>query len=370
MATGYVWNERFAWHDTGSGSGFLPPGGWIQPGQHFESAESKSRFASLLDVSGLTDQMRRIVPSPVSRDDLLLVHDGDYVDRIIAESAQEYGGFVEIGSPFSKGGYDIACLAAGGTRAAIDAVVEGSVDNAYALVRPPGHHAVRTSGMGFCVFSNIGVAVRSLQRRQPDIRVAIVDWDVHHGNGSQEIFWDDPQVLTISLHQDRMYPIGAGLVGEKGGHEALGANINVPLPAGSGNGAYAAAMNHVVTPALERFRPDLIVVACGFDASIHDPLGRMMVTADGFRTMARTLLDTAQRVCEGRVVMSHEGGYSAAYVPICGVAVVEELVGVRTQVGDPFVAEALLNIRDQTLLSHQAAAISTAGDAAGIPIPR
>jgi len=360
MSTGYVWLERYGWHDTGRYAGFIAPGGFVQPYEHFESAESKVRFASLIEVSGLGRDLVRLDVSPVTREQVEVVHDPAYVERIRRESEQPKGGEVENGSPFGNGGYDIALLAAGGTLAAVEAVLRGDVDNAYALVRPPGHHAEAARGMGFCIFSNIGVAVSAARVTTGVGRVAVVDWDVHHGNGTQDVFWTDADTLTISIHQDHLYPTHSGEHGERGSAEAFGANLNVPLPAGSGNGAYLEAMRRVVVPALERFRPDLIVVASGFDAGIHDPLGRMMVTADGYRQMTRILMDVAGRVADGRVVMSHEGGYSPVYVPVCGLAVLEEMSGVRTEVTDPFVSAALAGIPDQALQPHQRAAVESA----------
>jgi acetoin utilization deacetylase AcuC-like enzyme len=166
--------------------------------------------------------------------------------------------------------------------------------------------------------------------------VAVIDWDVHHGNGTESAFYDDPSVLTISLHQDDWWPRGRGGLSDTGEGPGTGTNLNVPLPAGSGAGAYRAAFEDVVAPALAAFRPQLILVACGFDASVLDPLGRMMLTSEAFRELTSMVKAAAAELCDGRLVLIHEGGYSAAYVPFCGLAVLEELAGVRSGVEDPY----------------------------------
>ena len=334
--TGYVWHERYAWHDTGTHAGIFPSGGFVQPYRNFESPESKARFAGLVEVSGLLDTLVRIPAREVEAEDLLRVHTSGHVDRIREQSERAGGDAGDGFSPFGRGGYDLARLAAGGTLAAAEAVLDGVVDNAYALVRPPGHHAEPDQGRGYCLFANVPVAIEALRAAGKVNRVAIFDYDVHHGNGAQKIYWDDPNVLTISVHQDRLFPVDSGLVDEQGGDAGAGTNINVPLPAGSGDGAYWSVVEDVARPAITAFAPDLILVSSGFDPSALDPLGRMSVTSEGFRGIAERLLAIAEEACDGRIVFSHEGGYSAVHVPFCGVAVLEALSGVRTGVEDPF----------------------------------
>jgi acetoin utilization deacetylase AcuC-like enzyme len=190
-------------------------------------------------------------------------------------------------------------------------------------------------------------------------RVAIVDWDVHHGNGTEHAFYEDPTVLTISIHQDNNYPPASGAIGDTGAGKGKGYNINVPLPPGSGVGAYLATFERVVEPALRAFRPDLILVASGLDASAMDPLASMMMTSDGYRKLTQTMLSVARDVCSGRLVMCHEGGYSPAYVPYCGLAILEEMAGVRTDLADPLLA-LLAAFGGQELQPHQAAVIAEA----------
>lgn len=247
---------------------------------------------------------------------------------------------------------------AGGRRSRLTApglsaqVLSGRATNAYALIRPPGHHAEPDKAMGFCFFNNIAIAARYAQAKYSVRKVAIVDFDVHHGNGTQTIFWEDPSVLFISLHQDSNYPIGRGLATERGQGKGHGFNINVPLPPGSGRGAYAAAMDRVVVPALNAFGPDLILVSSGFDASYLDPLSSMMASSDCYRAMASKLVAAAAKHCAGRLIFLHEGGYSEVYVPYCGLAVMEALSGIQSGVKDPMIEE-VYNYGYQELQAHQ-----------------
>jgi len=338
VTTGYVWHERYAWHDTGTAAGTRPAGGFVQPHHHLESPESKTRMAGLVEVSGLLDHLTRIPARPATEEDVLRVHTPEHVARIREASASGGGDGGDGGTPFGAGSYEIALLAAGGTIAATEAVLAGRCDNAYALVRPPGHHARREMGMGFCLFANIAIAIEWARATHGVRRVAVIDYDVHHGNGTQSIFYDDPDVLAVSLHQDQLFPADSGDLSERGAGAGLGTTINVPLPAGCGNGAYEETIARVAAPAVRAFRPELIMVASGFDASANDPLGRMMVTASGYGRMAGTLVELAEEVCDGRIVFSHEGGYSPVYVPFCGLAVLEALSGVDTGVLDPYAA--------------------------------
>ncbi len=356
--TGYVWHAQYGWHDTGTHAGVVPAGGAVEPYRNFESPESKVRMASLIEVSGLLDRLYRVAPRHATIDDLLRVHTSEHVHRVMEASEAGGGDSGDGFSPFGRGGFDIARLAAGGTMAAVDAVLEGRADNAYALVRPPGHHARPETGMGYCMFHNVAVAIEHARATHGVERIAIVDYDVHHGNGAQAIYDTDPNVLAISLHQDRLFGKQSGLVSEVGHGAGEGTNINVPLPAGSGNGAYLHAIDEVVVPAVEGFRPDLIMVSSGFDASAYDPLGRMCVTADGFRAVTGRLVELAERICDGRLVMSHEGGYSEVYVPFCGLAVLEELCGERTGVEDPYKSMAELPAQELTPVQRDVVAQS------------
>lgn len=359
MPTGYVWEEIYGWHNTGNSAGAHPAGLNAQPYEHFESAASKIRLASAIEVSGLSKNLTRIRAHQASVEDIALVHPKEYIDRIKRDSATPVGGDAGDGlSPFGTGSYEIALWAAGGAIAATKAVIKGEVSNAYALIRPPGHHARVETGMGFCIFANAAIAIRYAQKHLGIKRVAVLDWDVHHGNGTQSIFYGDPDVLTISMHQDGLFPPDSGHVTEQGEGAGAGYAINVPLPAGSGNGAYARALEEIAFPAIEKFKPELIVVCCGFDAAMTDPLGRMIVTATGYREMTQALKKVAEKVCDGKIVMTHEGGYSPTYVPFCGLAVIETLAGVETEMKD-VLAEFWDVLPDQKLHDWQEARIQS-----------
>jgi acetoin utilization deacetylase AcuC-like enzyme len=355
MATGFVWHEKYMWHDTRHAGAFLPAVGWIEPDVHVENPLTKRRLKNLLDACGLSEQLVPLAPRPATVDELCRFHTRDYVSSIKLRS-DDNGGDAGGQTPFGPGSYEIALLAAGGAIIAIDAVLDGIVDNAYALVRPPGHHAVAGSGMGFCIFGNVAVGVLHALEARKVRSVAVVDWDVHHGNGTQEAFYADPRALTISLHQELNFPPGSGTIAEIGEGAGAGLNLNVPLPPGSGTGAYLAALERVVAPALAAYRPELIVVASGFDASAADPLGQMLLHSDAYRRMTRMLKAMATELCGGRIAFVHEGGYSNAYVPFCGLAVTEELSGLDSGVADPFL-ETFSSLGGQELQVHQDAVI-------------
>src|ERR1700722_6346707 len=355
--TGFVWHELFMWHDTSPLAGMLPSGrGVLEPDEPAESPATKRRIKNLLDVAGVTEKLILVKPRPATVEELAAVHAGEYIAAIQAMSAAS-GGDARMDqalgeTPFGPGGFEIAALAAGGALAALDAVMAGKVRNAYALVRPPGHHAESAHGFGFCIFNNAAIAARHAQRAHGMRRVAIVDWDAHHGNGAQHIFWADPSVLTISIHQDSAFPPGSGALTDIGEGPGIGYNLNIPLPPGSGTGAYRAAFERVIVPALRRFGPELILVPCGFDAGCFDPMSRMMLHSDCFRAMTRLMQAAAEEVCSGRLVLCHEGGYHKTSVPFCGLAVIEQLAGITSGMGDPFLP-IIENYPFQELQPHQ-----------------
>ena len=353
--TAFFFDELSLWHSAGLHALTLPVGGWVQPpaaAGHAESPETKRRLKSLLDVSGLTRQLQVRSAASATDEDLLRVHSAEYLQRFKAMS-DAGGGELGPHAPIGPGSYEIAQLSAGLAMAAVDAVLAGEVDNAYSLSRPPGHHCLADSAMGFCFLANIAIAVEAAKATRGLGKVAVIDWDVHHGNGTQSIFEERGDVLTISLHQDGCFPAGYSGEEDCGRGAGLGANINIPLPPGSGHDAYLHAMQRMVIPALERFEPELIIVACGYDANAVDPLARMLLHSDSFREMTRQVREAAERLCHGRLVLVHEGGYSEAYVPFCGLAAIEELAGIRTEVNDPMLEFVQLQQPSATVTAFQ-----------------
>jgi acetoin utilization deacetylase AcuC-like enzyme len=337
MTTGFAFDERTLWHTTGEAALFLRPGGWVQPpagGGMAESPETKRRFKNLLDVSGLSRHLAVETAPPANEDALRRIHPAKYLQDFKRLSDGD-GGILGEESPFGHGSYEIAALSAGLAIHAMDRVLTGAWANAYSLSRPPGHHSMPDHSMGFCLLANIPIAIEEMRARHQIAKVAVVDWDVHHGNGTQAIYWDRPDVLTISLHQNACYPTHLGTTAERGEGAGQGANINVPLLPGGGHQSYLTAIDRIVLPALNRFRPDLIVVASGLDANALDPLARMLAHSGTYRAMTKRLMQAADTLCGGRLVLVHEGGYSEAYVPFCGQAVMETLSGIATPVADP-----------------------------------
>jgi len=269
-----------------------------------------------------------------NHDDLVRVHPDSFLRQFKAMS-DAGGGELGLRTPFGRGGYELAALSAGLAKGALFSVLQGRAPNAYALSRPPGHHCLPEYPNGFCLLANIAIAIEAALAARLTDRVAVIDWDVHHGNGTEAIFYDRADVLTISLHQDRNYPMDSGGIEDRGAGPGFGCNINIPLPPGTGHRGYLEAMERLVLPALARFQPDAIIVACGYDAAAIDPLGRMMASAETFRTLTRLTMQAAEVLCNGRLTLVHEGGYSEVYVPFCGHAVLAELSGSLIDAPDP-----------------------------------
>ena len=336
--TAFFWDEKCFWHAGGNYAFTLPIGGLVQPlaaGGLPENPETKRRLKNLMDVTGLTGALDAQTADPVTTEDLLRVHPKAFLDgfKTLSDAG---GGEVGLRTPFARGGYELATLSAGLAKSALFSVLSGAARNAYALSRPPGHHCLPDFPNGFCLLANIAIAARAAIAERRAERIAVLDWDVHHGNGTEAIFINDPDVLTISLHQEHNYPVDTGdadVIGEDAGE---GANINIPLPPGAGHTTYLNAIDQIAIPALRRFRPDVIIVACGFDAAAIDPLSRMLATADTFRQMTRRIRATAEDLCDGKLLLVHEGGYSEVYVPFCGHAVLEELSDSAITAPDPF----------------------------------
>jgi acetoin utilization deacetylase AcuC-like enzyme len=325
-SVGLVFDDRYLAHDTGlSLIEERIPYPFPKPEPHPSSPELVGRAKQLMDLAGVTDLMTRVAPYEATDQDLLRFHTKDYLERLA--KLDRTGGDTGSGAPMGIGGVRIARLSTGGVMAAVDSVMTESVRQAYALVRPPGHHAMADEGMGFCVFNNVVIAARHAQATHGVGRIAIVDWDVHHGNGTQSAFYADPDVLFISLHQDSLYPAGWGLASQVGEGEGEGRTVNIPLPAGSGNATYRSAFERVVAPVIEEFDADLIFVSAGQDANVFDPLARMTLTTSAYRAMTGIMLDLAERLCDGRLVVAQEGGYAPHFAPYCSASIAETLTG-------------------------------------------
>lgn len=341
---GFVYDDRYLQHNPGNEVFWTEQGPlavpFVEPTLHPSNYRLVMRTKHLLDLAGLTSRMLPIQPRPATVGELAVFHTAEYAGRVRQLSAQG-GGFAGEQAPVGPGSYEIALLSAGGGISAVDAVMRGTVKRAFVNCRPPGHHALADRGMGYCLFNNVVIATRHAQNAYAIKRVLIVDWDAHHGNGTQEAFYADPSVLFVSLHQDGLYPDDMGHLQQTGAAEGAGTTVNLPLPAGCGDAVYRAAFERIVLPIARVFRPELIFVSAGQDASTMDPEGRMCLSSDAYRWMTSALMGLAAGVCEGRLVILQEGGYSELYAPYCTLGIVESLTGVRTHLPEPLDAEVL-----------------------------
>jgi acetoin utilization deacetylase AcuC-like enzyme len=309
----------------------------ITPQRHPERPQRLEMTMKVLEALNWLERpgLVQLPPRAASEDELAAVHTREYIQQIKAAAAEAAGEeqrgsrktrFLAIDTYISAQSYTAAIKAAGAPLTAIDALMKGEVDNAYCLVRPPGHHALPDEAMGFCLFNNVAVAARYAIDRYGLERVMIIDYDVHHGNGTQEIFYDDPRVLYFSIHQAPFYP-GTGLSDECGEGAGLGTTINVPLPATTGFETYEPVFRQVMAPAADRFNPQLILVSAGFDAHWDDPLGQMNISTAGFAQLNGIIIELAQYLCHGRLVMLQEGGYSLDAMSACVATCINWLLG-------------------------------------------
>jgi len=334
--TAFVWDEKCFWHFGGNYALLSPVGGLVQPlvsGGLPEAPETKRRLKNLMDVTGLSAKLALMGAEAATMEDLQRVHPESYLTQF-KEMSDNGGGELGLRTPFGPGAFEIAALSAGLVTKAIEVVQTGAARNAYALSRPPGHHCLPEWPNGFCLLANIAIAIESARANGLGKKFAVLDWDVHHGNGTEAIFLDRDDVLTISIHQDRCYPHDTGTTDVAGKGKGKGYNMNIPLPPGCGHKAYLNVMERLVIPKLRDFDADLVIIACGFDASGFDPLSRMMCSPETYRLMTRMVMD----VTEGRLVAAHEGGYSELYVPFCGHAMLEEMSGSDIRADDPLKA--------------------------------
>jgi len=276
------------------------------PEGHPERPDRLSPVESAIDARG--DALVRMESRPAEPGEILRVHSRDHL-ALVEEAARRAPVQLDPDTYVAKPSLEVALLAAGGAIDLARAVAAGRVRSGLAAVRPPGHHAEAGRAMGFCLFNNVALAARAVQAEEGATRVLVVDWDVHHGNGTQHSFEDDPDVLYFSAHQFPYYP-GTGDAAEAGRGKGVGATLNVPLPAGCGDAEWTGAITRVLAPAARVFRPDVVLVSCGFDAHADDPLAGMQVSRAGYAAMAHAVRGLAEELCEGRLALFLEGGYA------------------------------------------------------------
>jgi acetoin utilization deacetylase AcuC-like enzyme len=292
--TGLIYHDIYLEHKTTPG--------------HPERPERLVEIVKKLKTEGVYSKLHKLKPVAADLDWIKTVHSPEYIERARRSCKTNAGYLDSLDVPISEKSYEAALMAAGGIIVAVDAVMNEKIANAFCAVRPPGHHALEDQAMGFCIFNNIAIGARYIQKKHQLPKALIVDWDVHHGNGTQAEFYDDPTVLYFSVHQSPFYP-GSGSRAERGVGKGLNYTINVPLPPGSGDKVYLDAFEKELRPAALDFSPDFVLVSAGFDAHENDLLGQMAVTAEGFGKLTKIVKDIAEKCCRGRLVSTLEGGY-------------------------------------------------------------
>lgn len=315
MATGIIADLVFQEHDTGP--------------YHCETADRLAAIDQALTTWPGRGQAAFIDPRPATEEEILRVHQASHLARIAGTQGKNAN--LDPDTVASPRSFEVALLAAGGLIDLCDAALGGDVDHGFALVRPPGHHATASRAMGFCLFNNVAIAAAHLLKARGLERVLVVDWDVHHGNGTEDIFYHDPRVLYFSTHQWPLYP-GTGGVDATGRDQGQGYTVNLPMIPGQGDMEYAQAFGQVLAPVAKQFKPQFILVSAGFDAHREDPLGSMMISSAGFAALTQVVAGLAGEFCPGRVVLALEGGYNQAALARSVVAVLEALNGRREDV--------------------------------------
>jgi acetoin utilization deacetylase AcuC-like enzyme len=318
---------------------------------HFAGRAHPERPDRIAAMLAMAERLKRpglitYLPRAASVDEVTLCHDAVYVSEVERTAGLERCDF-DPDTHTSAETWQTAMLAAGGVLTAVEAVCDGGADNAFAIVRPPGHHALPDRAMGFCFFNNVAIAARWLLSRRGLSRVLILDWDVHHGNGTQEIFFDSPNVLYLSTHQFPFYP-GTGWLDEIGAGPGRGFTVNAPMPATLGDAEYLRIFDELLLPIARQFNPEFVLISSGFDCHYRDPLGAMRVTGDGFVAMTRRLKRLAAECCGGRIVAALEGGYDLTALVEAGRAVIDEL---GRQADEP-ISAALAGERAQPIIER------------------
>lgn len=309
--TGIVVDKRYMEHDAGP--------------YHVESPERLRAIYKLFEESDLKNKFIHVEPRQATQEELAWNHTREHIRRIAATAGKAVS-HLDPDTRTSETSYDVALLAVGGVFSLIDALFNKKIANGFALVRPPGHHAEADQAMGFCLFNNIAMGAHYLINRYGLKRILIVDWDIHHGNGTQHSFYDRPDVLYFSTHQFPYYP-GTGNFSETGSGAGEGYTVNVPLPGGQDEGEYMAIFQNILRPVALEYKPEIVLVSAGFDIYYKDPLGTMQVTEKGFAGLTRILMDIAETCCERRLLLVLEGGYNVMGQKESVRAVLKELSG-------------------------------------------
>jgi acetoin utilization deacetylase AcuC-like enzyme len=319
-------NQKKSNHNTSTGLIFHPD--YLKHDSGENHPESRERLAFLMEYlgkKGILTRLQNIDPYPASVFDLELVHDPAYI-KTVEKICRNGGGMLDPDTRVGEESYKVALLAAGGVMAAVDEVMNQRVKNAFCAVRPPGHHAEKDKAMGFCIFNNVAVGSRYVQKHYGLKKIFIVDWDVHHGNGTQNIFWSDPSVFYFSIHQYPHYP-GTGGENETGGGEGEGFTFNMPMCAGSGELEYIEVFENILYPMAFKYAPDFIFISAGFDAHEEDPLAQINLTEAGYKRMTEVILKLASECCDGRLVSVLEGGYNLTSLSVSVEKHILALVG-------------------------------------------
>lgn len=287
--------------------------------------ERPARIAVMLEMAENLKRpaLKHSAPRAASPEELMLCHTKEYVESVELTANRERTDF-DPDTHASAETWATTTLAAGGVLSALEAVLDGAAENAFALIRPPGHHALPERAMGFCFFNNVAIAASWLVRLRGMRRVLILDWDVHHGNGTQNIFYESPEVLYMSIHQYPFYP-GTGWLDQIGSGAGAGFTINAPVPATFGDNEYLQILDRLLLPVARQFKPEFVLISAGFDAHYRDPLGGMRITEAGFLAMTRRLMRLADECCGGKIVAALEGGYDLRALADCGRSVIDEL---------------------------------------------
>ncbi|MBV9123083.1 MAG: histone deacetylase [Planctomycetes bacterium] len=297
-------------------------------GQHPERAQRLRSISAQLEKAGLIQDCTPGTYQPLSEEEVAQVHAPGQI-TLVKQCSQKGGGALDPDTVVSADSFQVALAAAGACVSAVDAVLRGPETNALCLVRPPGHHATATDSMGFCLFNNISLAARHARAVHQLTRVLILDWDVHHGNGTQDIFYEDPQVLFFSIHRYGNFYPGSGAADETGTGPGLGSTVNVPVRFGTSRQEYHARFTHALEKAADKFKPELVLISAGFDAHAQDPIGSLGLEVEDFATLTREALDVARTHCGGRVVSCLEGGYHLNALATSVQAHLEELLAAK-----------------------------------------